>query len=108
METQLTLSFLFASLLLSLIPGPDNIFVLTESITKGKRNGIAISLGMAGGCLVHTAAAATGLSIIIQKSAIAFVIIKIIGTAYLFYLAFLSIKEKKIEVNVSEEKKIKR
>jgi threonine/homoserine/homoserine lactone efflux protein len=96
MEVQLIISFLTASLLLSIIPGPDNIFVLTESITKGKKNGIAISLGLAMGVLVHTAAAATGLSIIIQKSAMAFSIIKYIGAAYLFYLAFMSLKEKKL------------
>lgn len=97
MEVQLIISFLAASLLLSIIPGPDNIFVLTESITRGKKNGIAISLGLAMGVLVHTAAAATGLSIIIQKSAMAFSVIKYIGAAYLFYLAFMSLKEKKID-----------
>ncbi|BAP30482.1 threonine efflux protein [Chryseobacterium sp. StRB126] len=99
MEIQLLVSFLCASVLLSLMPGPDNIFVLTESITKGKNNGIAISLGMSLGVLVHTTAAATGLSIIIQKSAMAFTVIKFIGAAYLFYLAFLSFKEKKSELN---------
>lgn len=95
MEIQLLVSFLCASVLLSLMPGPDNIFVLTESITKGKNNGIAISFGMSLGVLVHTTAAATGLSIIIQKSAMAFSIIKLVGAAYLFYLAFLSFNEKK-------------
>ncbi|WP_223558965.1 LysE family translocator [Chryseobacterium lathyri] len=103
MEVQLIISFLTASLLLSIIPGPDNIFVLTESITKGKKNGIAISLGLAMGVLVHTAAAATGLSIIIQKSAMAFSIIKYIGAAYLFYLAFMSLKEKKIELTLVDD-----
>ncbi|RKS97588.1 LysE family translocator [Chryseobacterium defluvii] len=102
MEVQLIISFLSASLLLSIIPGPDNIFVLTESITKGKKNGIAISTGLALGVLVHTVAAATGLSIIIQKSALAFSVIKYIGAAYLFYLAFMSLKEKKIELNLHE------
>jgi len=104
MEIQVIISFLSASLLLSIIPGPDNIFVLTESITKGSRNGIAISTGLALGVLVHTAAAATGLSIIIQKSAIAFSVIKYIGAAYLFYLAFMSLKDKKIELSMFEEK----
>ncbi|MVW83007.1 LysE family translocator [Elizabethkingia anophelis] len=108
METQLTISFLFASLLLSIIPGPDNIFVLTESITKGKRNGVAISLGMAFGCLVHTIAAATGLSIIVQKSVMAFSIIKIIGAMYLFYLAFISIKEKRIDMNILQKQRTKK
>ncbi len=93
MEIGLILSFLGASVLLALMPGPDNIFVLTESITKGQRNGIAISLGLSLGVLVHTTAAATGLSIIIQKSDIAFSVIKYLGAAYLFYLAYQAIRE---------------
>lgn len=72
MELQLIFSFLGASILLSLMPGPDNIFVLTESLTKGQKNGIAISTGLSIGVLIHTLAAATGLSIIIQKSAFIF------------------------------------
>ncbi len=103
MEVQLIISFLTASLLLSIIPGPDNIFVLTESITKGKKNGIAVSLGLAMGVLVHTAAAAAGLSIVIQKSAMAFSVIKYIGAAYLFYLAFMPLKEKKVKFSLTGE-----
>jgi len=100
MELGLILSFLGASIILSLMPGPDNIFVLTESLTKGHRNGIAISLGLGFGVLVHTIAAATGLSIIIQKSAIAFCIIKYLGALYLFYLAYQAYKEKKLTLNI--------
>ncbi len=95
MELGLIFSFLGASVILSMMPGPDNIFVLTESITKGHRNGVAISLGLSLGVLVHTTAAATGLSIIIKESATAFSIIKFFGAGYMFYLAYKSIKEKK-------------
>jgi len=98
-ELGFILSFLGASIILYLMPGPDNIFVLTESITKGYRHGIAISLGLSLGVLIHTTAAATGLSIIIQKSAIAFSIVKYFGAAYLFYLAYQAIKEKKPILN---------
>ncbi len=94
MELELLLSFLGASILLTLMPGPDNIFVLTESITKGYKNGMAISIGLVLGVLIHTFAAATGLSLIIQKSAIIFSVIKYLGAIYLFYIAFLTIKEK--------------
>ncbi len=95
MELQLILSFIGASVILSLMPGPDNIFVLTESLTKGQRNGIAISIGLCIGVLIHTIAAATGLSIIIQKSAIAFSVVKYFGAAYMFYLSYKAMKEKK-------------
>lgn len=104
MEIGLILSFLSASILLTLMPGPDNIFVLTESITKGKRNGIAVSVGLASGVLIHTLAAATGLSIIIQQSAMAFTIIKYAGALYLFFLAFKAIKEKKADIVLNDMK----
>lgn len=88
MDLILLLSFLGASILLSLMPGPDNIFVLTESITKGHKNGVAVSVGLCSGVLVHTLAAATGLSLILMQSAVAFSIIKYLGAAYLLYLAY--------------------
>lgn len=95
MNSELILSFIAASVLLTVMPGPDNIFVLTESLTKGQKNGIAISTGLSLGVLIHTLAAATGLSIIIQQSALAFSAIKYIGAIYLLYLAYSAIKEKK-------------
>lgn len=110
MQIELILSFLLASILLTFMPGPDNIFVLTESITKGQKNGIAISIGLCTGVLIHTLAAATGLSIVIQQSTLAFSIIKYLGAAYLFYLAFMATKEKPMEVNLgttSKEKNFK-
>lgn len=103
MELQLILSFLGASILLSLMPGPDNIFVLTESLTKGQKNGIAISTGLSIGVLIHTLAAATGLSIIIQKSAFIFSLIKYLGATYLFFLAYQSYKEKKPLIHIETE-----
>ncbi|MCT4589246.1 MAG: LysE family translocator [Carboxylicivirga sp.] len=107
MELELLISFIGASVLLTLMPGPDNIFVLTESITKGQRNGIAISIGLCSGILIHTFAAATGLSIIIQKSAIAFSVIKYLGAAYLFYLAILATKDKKPIIALSSDQSFK-
>ncbi len=103
MALHLVLSFLGASVLLSLMPGPDNIFVLSESLTKGQRNGICISLGLSTGVLVHTMAAATGLSIIIQQSALVFSVIKYFGAAYLFYLAYQAVKEEKPLLTLESE-----
>ena len=100
MEIELILSFLAASILLTIMPGPDNLFVLTESLTKGSKNGILISIGLCLGVLVHTIAAATGLSIFIQNSAIAFSVIKYLGAAYLFYLAYKALGEKQAEIDL--------
>ena len=93
MDIELLISFLLASITLSLMPGPDNVFVLTESITKGKRNGIIISAGLASGIIVHTTVIATGLSILVQQSPYVFSGIKIFGAIYLLYLAYLTYKE---------------
>ncbi|MCY1633201.1 LysE family translocator [Marinifilum sp. D737] len=94
MELEMILSFLTASVVLSIMPGPDNIFVLTESVGSGQRTGLAISLGLSLGVLVHTLAAALGLSIIIQQSALVFSVIKYMGAAYLFYLAISALRSK--------------
>ena len=80
--------FSVATFLLALSPGPDNIFVLTQSIAKGKRTGLAIVFGLISGCLVHTTLLAFGVSTIIKQSDTLYLILKIFGALYLFYLAF--------------------
>ncbi|MEE9361603.1 MAG: LysE family translocator [Cellulophaga sp.] len=82
------------------MPGPDNVFVLTESITKGKRNGIIISAGLASGIIIHTIVIATGLSVLVQQSPSIFNGIKIFGAIYLLYLTN---KEEMISVNISNQ-----
>ncbi len=102
MEIELILSFCGASILLILMPGPDIIFVLTESLTKGQKNGIAVSIGLVLGVMTHTLAAATGLSIVIQQSAMAFQIVKYLGAGYLLYLAYKAAKERRIQVDLTK------
>ena len=80
--------FFTASLLLALAPGPDNMFVLTQAAVRGWRAGLAITLGLCTGLFVHTAAVAFGVAAIIQASTIAFTGLKLIGAAYLLYLAW--------------------
>ncbi len=103
MEPGLILSFLGASIILTFMPGPDNIYVLTESLTRGHKTGIAISFGLVSGVLVHTLAAATGISIIIQQSAIIFETLKYFGAAYLFYLAWGAYNEKPTKVEFGKK-----
>lgn len=93
MDLQLILSFIGASILLTLMPGPDILLVITESITNGRKNGVALATGLSSGVLIHTIAAATGLSLIIQNSAFAFQVLKYAGALYLLYLAILTIKD---------------
>ena len=81
-------SFFIASTLLALAPGPDNIFVLTQSALHGKRCGIVVMLGLCTGILFHTAAVAFGVAVIFQASAVAFNVLKMVGACYLLYLAW--------------------
>ncbi len=94
MELEIVFSFLLTSVVLTLMPGPDVIFVLTESLTKNSRSGIAVALGLSIGCLVHTVLAATGLSLLLVSSELAFRVVKYLGAAYLLYLAVKSYQEK--------------
>ncbi|AFV23480.1 hypothetical protein Mpsy_1272 [Methanolobus psychrophilus R15] len=87
------LYFIAASAALTLLPGPDIIFVLTQSISSGKGAGIATACGLCTGLLFHTTAAALGVSAIIYKSALAFTVLKYAGAVYLLYLAFRAIQE---------------
>ena len=92
MELLTVISFLGAAIVLTLVPGPDNLFTLAQSIAKGK-NPIFI-LGSLVVLLVHIAAATIGISAIIYQSSLVFTIVKYAGAAYLLYLAYKSFREK--------------
>ncbi|QLC49176.1 LysE family translocator [Methanolobus zinderi] len=87
------LYFIAASVALTLLPGPDILFVLTQSISRGKKAGMATAGGLCTGLLFHTTAAALGVSAILYNSALAFSILKYAGAIYLLYLAYKSLKE---------------
>jgi threonine/homoserine/homoserine lactone efflux protein len=80
--------FLAASGLLALSPGPDNLFVLTQSALRGRSAGLMVMLGLCTGLVGHSLAAALGVAVIFQTSAIAFTALKFAGAGYLAYLAF--------------------
>lgn len=80
-------AFFLASTLLAIAPGPDNVFVLTQSALHGKLSGLVVVFGLCTGLLVHTAAVAFGVAVIFQASTLAFTLLKIIGAGYLVYLA---------------------
>lgn len=82
------LTFLGATAILALSPGPDNIYVLTQSIANGRKAGLATTAGLISGCIVHTTLIAFGVSALIATSPKIFWGIKIFGAAYLLFLAF--------------------
>lgn len=80
--------FFAASLLLGLSPGPDNIFVLTQSALRGPAAGLIVTIGLCTGLVVHTTAVALGVAAIFKASTLAFTVLKLVGAAYLLYLAW--------------------
>ncbi len=93
-ESSQLIMFVLASFLLCLAPGPDNIYVLTQGITKGKKAAIITTLGLVTGLIVHTSAAAFGISVIFQTSQVAFDIVKYLGAIYLLYIAYKIFKHR--------------
>lgn len=88
MITETLISFAFATSALAISPGPDNIYVLVQSITNGKAYGLATVCGLITGCIVHTTLLAFGVSAIIKANEELFFGIKVLGALYLLYLAY--------------------
>ena len=88
---------------MALSPGPDNIFVLSNTIYNGKSAGVFTVLGLVTGCLFHTTLVAFGISEFIRFDENIFYVIKLLGFSYMFFLAYkvfnssISLKIKKIE-----------
>jgi threonine/homoserine/homoserine lactone efflux protein len=88
------LGYLCACMALTVAPGPDNIFVITQGITRGRKAAIVTALGMCSGVSVHTTAAALGISAIFYSSAMAFNLVKYAGALYLLYLAWKTVRSR--------------
>ncbi|ADY27957.1 LysE family translocator [Cellulophaga lytica] len=88
MNLDILLAFISATTLLAFFPGPDNIYVLTQSLVNGKKYGLATVAGLISGCLVHTTLLAFGVSALIKANDYLFLGIKIFGALYLFYIAY--------------------
>ena len=96
--------FILASTLLTLAPGPDNIFVLTQSALYGRKSGIFITLGLCTGLLVHTSAVALGIAAVLLVSLTAFTVLKLVGACYLLYLAWNAFRAKARKIDSNTER----
>lgn len=88
----IALSFFGVAIVLALTPGPDNIFVLTQSAVSGRLSGMLVVLGLCAGLIGHTLAVTVGVAALFRASPLAFTILKLCGVAYLLYLAWLSLR----------------
>lgn len=92
--TSYWLLFFSAAFAINISPGPDLFYIVSKTIAQGRKIGIASSLGVCSGALVHVFAAALGLSAILATSAMAFNLVKYIGAAYLVYLGVQALRSK--------------
>lgn len=96
------IAFFATSILLGISPGPDNIFVLTQSALRGRLAGLFVTLGLSTGLIVHTLAVSFGVAAIFQTSAFAFTVLKFAGAAYLLYLAWQAFRAPTTGVRLGE------
>lgn len=88
MTTDVILSFFLTSLVLTIAPGPDVMYVLSQSISKGYKYGLAAAIGLSAGLMFHTTLLAFGISGIITSTPWLFKGIKIFGALYLLWIAY--------------------
>ena len=92
MNFEILVSFVLATFALACSPGPDNIFVLTQSLVNGRKFGLATVYGLIAGCILHTTLLAFGVSAILKASDRLFFAIQVFGAMYLFFLAYKVLK----------------
>jgi RhtB (resistance to homoserine/threonine) family protein len=86
--------FLVSGIILNITPGSDTIYILTRSISQGRKAGLYSVLGISTGCLVHTFLASLGLSIVLARSVALFSVVKYIGALYLVFLGVRTLLSK--------------
>jgi len=101
MDTTMFAYFLSASILLTLAPGPDILYLLTKSLSDGAKSGIILACGLVSGIVFHTTLVMVGVAALIKSSATAMLLLKVFGTAYLLYLAFGAFKSARADKKFS-------
>lgn len=90
------LVYTLACLLLVISPGPDNLLAVGRGLSQGRAAAIASGLASGSGILFHVAAASLGLTLLMQTSAIAFWIVKLIGAGYLLWLGIKVLRSRSL------------
>ena len=92
------LAFVIAAFALAITPGPGIAYVVARTAAGGRVEGLASCLGTAAGGMLHVLAAATGLSLLVARSAVAFAIVKYVGAVYLVYLGVRLLLQKDCDI----------
>ncbi|TCC62935.1 LysE family translocator [Kribbella pittospori] len=103
METSVVVGFVVAVFLVSVVPGPDMLFVVANAAVGGRRAGVVAAAGMSSGLVGHTVAAALGLGALIQAAPQVLNGVRIAGAAFLLYLAYLTWRASRQHVGELED-----
>ena len=103
MDYQTLYAFVISSLVLTISPGPDIIYVLSQSIVKGKKSAVMVSLGLTSGLLIHTFFVSIGLSLIIIENKEYLFFLKILSVMYFLYLIFKVYVNRNIDLNFEKK-----
>ena len=89
MHIDVLIAFVVSSLALTLSPGPDILYVISQSFIRGKKAAIITSFGLTTGLLFHTFFVVVGLTLLVKENENIFIVMKIVGAAYFIYLAIM-------------------
>jgi threonine/homoserine/homoserine lactone efflux protein len=103
-DSALILSFIFSSLLLTLAPGPDIVYVAIRGLSQGWRAGLIAALGLITGIFVHITLAGLGLSVILASSPFLFTLIKYTGAAYIIYIGWQIARSGPLDLEKSDQR----
>ncbi|MGI5488544.1 LysE family translocator [Microtetraspora malaysiensis] len=92
LDPAVAMTFCLAALVISLVPGPDMLFIAATGLASGPRAGVLAALGMSSGLVVHTTAAALGFGALMRTFPVVFDVVRVLGAAYLLYLAVASFR----------------
>ena len=93
MDVSILVAFVAACAVISLVPGPDMMFIVANGVARGRAAGVVAAVGMSTGMAVHTVAAALGLGALIQAAPVVLDAVRIVGAVFLCYLAFSALRD---------------
>jgi len=102
LPTEHLLAFVLLATVLIVVPGPSVLFVVTRSLTLGRRAGFATAVGNAAGAYVQVVLVAIGIGAIVQQSIALFTAIKLAGALYLVYLGVQAFRRRRSLVGALE------
>jgi len=103
MDVSVVLGFVVAVFLVSVVPGPDMLFIVANAAVGGRRAGVVAAAGMSTGLAVHSLAAAVGLGALIQAAPQVLNGVRVAGAAFLLYLAYLTWRASRQKIGEPDE-----